>query len=33
MFLKNLNDGRFLDFLFMQELLEHRRLKDAKANP
>ena len=33
MFLKNFNVGCFLNFIFMQELLEHRRIKDAKANP
>jgi hypothetical protein len=32
-FLENLDDGRLLDFLFIQELLEYWRLKDAKANP
>src|ERR1700730_9774212 len=31
--LDDLDDGGSLGFLLIQELLEHRRLKDAKANP
>src|SRR5260370_14089362 len=33
MLLEDLDDGGLLDFPGIQQLLEHRRLKDAKANP
>ena len=33
MFLENFDDGGRLDSVRLQELLEHRGLEDAKANP